>query len=619
MARLGLRRSSVNAKPEPQSSVPKSSTSAGSASLPRLDRAISGGFLAHGDGSGADAPSEPWVVARVRAFAIVNFLGFTAAAIWYHWIPIARGTWNSDEIYYLIACHVVGAASLYVWRSCYECNNALAVPTRSALFLFLLSAFAIAVPLGPQEPVDPKTPIFGIPWVCVHILIFPLLVPLSPRRHIVFGVLVALFWPIGELTRYALGAQTLPMAFTINFTFAGLLCASLSALSTQILALLTGEIDRVRAQVRELGSYRLEKKLGEGGMGEVWQARHKLLARPAAVKLVRTDSLNSLQDKELLLERFEREARATAKLRSHHTVEVYDFGRTATGEFYYAMELLEGVDLQQLVQRDGPQPIDRVVSILAQICLSLMEAHGAGLVHRDIKPANVFLCREGHELDVVKLLDFGLVVEQYAAKPGDRSITGTPDFMPPESADGAHALSPQSDLYSLGCVGYWLLTADTLFHEDTPHETLIAHVEKAPPSLAQAMSSAESDSPVSRGTPIELAQIIDGCLAKLANARPSSAEVVRAQLLAITPQGDWPTATEYRWWSSRAEQAGREDPLPGSASPGASSGQEILPTRAILPTGALPSSVRPLDETIEMDEERAPLGAGEKQRPTQDI
>ena len=208
-----------------------------------------------------------------------------------------------------------------------------------------------------------------------------------------------------------------------------------------------------------LGHYRLMEKIGEGGMGEVWRARHQLLARPCAIKLIRTELLDQSR-REAATERFRLEARSIARLSSPNTVRLYDFGVSETGSFYFVMELLSGMDLSSLVQRFGPLPPERAVHVLRQACRSLGEAHAAGLLHRDIKPHNLYLCRLGLDFDVVKVLDFGLVKslsEGAAELTAEGALTGTPAYMPPERVIGA-AVDERSDIYSLGCVAYWMLT-----------------------------------------------------------------------------------------------------------------------------------------------------------------
>ena len=213
---------------------------------------------------------------------------------------------------------------------------------------------------------------------------------------------------------------------------------------------------------REFGSYELVTKLGEGGMGEVWVARHRMLARPAAVKLVRPELLGHDQrSRETAIRRFEREARATAALRSTHTIDVYDFGVTEDGSFFYVMEFLEGLTLDAMVRRYGPISAGRAVYLLRQICHSLGEAHARGMVHRDIKPANIFSSRLGPDCDFVKVLDFGLVkqtsdLNESTALTGLGVAAGTPAFMAPEVALSQSDVDSRADIYAVGCVAYWL-------------------------------------------------------------------------------------------------------------------------------------------------------------------
>ena len=231
---------------------------------------------------------------------------------------------------------------------------------------------------------------------------------------------------------------------------------------------------------RDLGSYRLISPIGEGGMGEVWRASHKMLARPAAIKLVKPDPGRH----DLFARRFQREANAIAGLQSPHTVYLYDFGTTPDGRLYYVMELLDGISLQTLIAKFGVQPASRVVAILSQICRSLEEAHTKKIVHRDMKPSNVMICNVAQSYDFVKVLDFGL------AKPFDNPAaaqltmmgmtTGTPEFMSPEVAAASSKIDPRADLYAVGCVGYFLLTGSLVFADANPLNIALKHMKMAP-------------------------------------------------------------------------------------------------------------------------------------------
>ncbi len=281
-----------------------------------------------------------------------------------------------------------------------------------------------------------------------------------------------------------------------------------------------------RARLEAMGSYRLIRRLGVGGMGEIWQAEHHLLARPAALKLISMDGLASTEgERAETRNRFAREARATARLRSPNTVTVYDFGFSRSGAFFYAMELLDGLDLELLVQAHGAQRPGRVIAILLQVCRSLAEAHQLGLVHRDIKPANIYLCRLGLEVDVVKVLDFGLVADCKGAARAVSGgiIQGTPAYMAPEQAKGLYS-DARSDLYALGGVAYWLLAGRTLFAEEDSYRMLHQQVHALPPPLA-----AVARYPVPAG----LDALIRALLDKEPDRRPPSSAAVIAALEAI--------------------------------------------------------------------------------------
>ena len=255
------------------------------------------------------------------------------------------------------------------------------------------------------------------------------------------------------------------------------------------------DLEDARGELSELGSYTLERKIGSGGMGEVWKARHRTLARPAAIKLVKGSLLQSAsgdeEEYERICSRFEREARVTAQLTSPHTVQVYDYGRTEDGSLYYVMELLEGTDLEALVKKEGPQSQERTALFLLQALDSLAEAHARGLVHRDIKPANLFLTRQGLNSEVLKVLDFGLALARRPSADGkgatritkEGMITGTPLYMSPEQARGVEDLDGRVDLYSLGCAAWFLLTGHPVFEHESPVDVIVDHLQKAPGRL----------------------------------------------------------------------------------------------------------------------------------------
>ncbi len=306
-----------------------------------------------------------------------------------------------------------------------------------------------------------------------------------------------------------------------------------------------------------LGHYRLMEKLGEGGMGEVWRARHQLLARPCAIKLIRPELLG-VGKREAAVERFRLEAQTIARLTSPNTVRLYDFGVSETGGFYFVMELLSGMDVFSLVQRFGPLPPERVVAVLRQACRSLAEAHAAGVLHRDIKPHNLFLCRLGVEFDVLKVLDFGLVksIHEGAAQiTTDGVLTGTPAYMPPERVLGGPA-EERSDIYALGCVAYWMLTGKTVFTGE-PMAVMIHHARTLPqpPSKVSGLS-----------IPDRLEQIVLACLEKAADKRPSSAIDLWRELGDVPLASSWTAERAEMWWCENLPELTR--PSTGTDSSG---------------------------------------------------
>jgi DNA-binding NtrC family response regulator/putative methionine-R-sulfoxide reductase with GAF domain len=297
-----------------------------------------------------------------------------------------------------------------------------------------------------------------------------------------------------------------------------------------------------------VGSYRLVKPLGSGGMGEVWLARHRFLVRPAAVKLIRHDVAPGAA-REQFVRRFEREAHVTAGLRSPHTVQLYDFGVNDSGSFYYVMEFLNGLDLHQIGTRFGPQPAERVVMLLRQACRSLAEAHERGLVHRDIKPANLFVTRLGTEYDYLKILDFGVVKEQSghdATMLSNQGIVqGTPAFMAPEVVLGEKPIDGRADLYSLACTAYWALTGHTLFEATTPAQMLLHHVQTRPVPPSQ-----RSELPV----PEQLDRILMMCLDKDPARRPASALQLDSELVRVRCEAPWTHERARSWWEAHAPE-----------------------------------------------------------------
>ena len=359
-----------------------------------------------------------------------------------------------------------------------------------------------------------------------------------------------------ELTVFALPGAFLPgKRGAIGIASAGVLAALLAFATVTSLR----TISRLRRQVEKVGPYRLVARLGRGAMGVVWEARHALLRRPTAVKLLAPGT-----EGERSLARFEREVQLTAGLTHPSTIAIYDYGRTADGVFYYAMELLNGINMLQLVDLDGPLPASRVVHFLRQACGALTEAHAAGLIHRDIKPANLMACVYGGIPDFLKVLDFGLVKDLGAADsvpkglgtqptpPGDAglsqdgSLLGTPLYMAPEGMSDSSRVDSRADIFALGAVGYFLLTGKSPFPGRTAIEVFRMERVGPPPALSRVAAH-----PV----PASLAQTIGRCLAFRREERPESAEALDAMLLSCDVEPAWTVADARAWWRERGPAA----------------------------------------------------------------
>jgi eukaryotic-like serine/threonine-protein kinase len=300
-------------------------------------------------------------------------------------------------------------------------------------------------------------------------------------------------------------------------------------------------------KAREIGSYRLVEQLGAGGMGEVWRAKHLLLARPAAIKLIRPQVLagHGPEEARRLVQLFEREVQATTALTSPHTIQVFDFGVSRDGTFYYVMELLDGFDFQTLVEVHGPLPAERVVHLLRQATQSLHEAHETKLVHRDLKPANLYTCRYGGEVDFVKVLDFGLVIDRRPTveELEEKGVTGTPAVMAPEMMRFGAPVDARADIYALGCVGYWLLTGKRVFEAETRNDMLVMHSHQRPTTPSKR---AKID------VPPGLEKIIMDCLLKNPNKRPQTMRELEDRLVDLDIEKGWSRERREAWWHTHA-------------------------------------------------------------------
>lgn len=400
---------------------------------------------------------------------------------------------------------------------------------------------------------------FGVPgdatWTCIILVVVPMLIPARPSDiapALALGALTAPAgaWWLAQTTDFEATPVRL-FGFALSPIFAGVL-GYVGARSIYRLGLDMGKAEK-------MGNYRLLGRLGAGGMGEVWRAEHALFARPAAVKFINASALHIDPD-ELQL-RLMREATAMAALRSPHTIEVFDFGVADDGRFFFAMELLDGQDLQRLVEDYGPLTPHRAIFLLRQILESIEEAHARGLLHRDLKPANILVCRYGLKFDFIKVLDFGLVRDTSAdVQRVTRSVdtaAGTPAYMPPEaSLDGT--FDELGDVYAIGCVLFWMLTGRTVFVAPTAMAQSFAHVSEQP----QRPSEVNPDSGISA----ELDRLVLDALAKDPADRIAGAAAFRARLNALPLGPRWSSELAESWWhgqtapTARDPEASKTDP-----------------------------------------------------------
>jgi eukaryotic-like serine/threonine-protein kinase len=388
----------------------------------------------------------------------------------------------------------------------------------------------------------------GLPsWTAILILAAAMIMPTTPRRTLIGSLIAAAMGPIAMGIAYLLGRPVLSPGVTFVIYLPNFIWAVIATLPSAMFQRMGRQI----REARELGSYELVEQLGAGGMGTVWRARHRLLARDAAIKLVKPEALGDTDSAaQSQLRRFEREAQATALLQSQHSIRLFDFGVAEDGSFYYVMELLDGRDLESLIKEFGPLPPERAMFMLRQLCHSLAEAHARGMVHRDIKPANIFVCRMGLDFDFVKVLDFGLV--QTRRHDASNAVTetlitaqqliGTPAYMAPEMILGRDDVDRRADVYAIGCVAFYLLTGTRVFQDGNQMQVLVDHVhtEPVPPS-----------SRLGRPLPNEVDSLVLDCLRKNPDDRPQDAGELLARITAYQLANQWSGAHARAWWQAR--------------------------------------------------------------------
>jgi serine/threonine-protein kinase len=402
-------------------------------------------------------------------------------------------------------------------------------------------AFAFEM-MGHGVPAWVRPDLFTLFAVSQLLAIRSAIVPSTARYSVVLAVLAVAPIPVVGYAFYRAnplpeGAPG-PLGTALNSV---LLCALVVVVAGVLARTVHGLRERVRAAM-QLGQYTLNEKIGEGGMGVVYKASHALLRRPTAIKLLPLERAG-----EHNITRFEREVQLTSMLTHPNTVSVYDFGRTPEGTFYYAMEYLEGLDLQTLVDADGPQEPGRVVHILTQVLGALAEAHAVGLIHRDVKPANLNISERSGTPDVVKVLDFGLV-KQLGAPVGPETsasqvnqIIGTPLYLSPEAIIAPSSMDGRADLYALGAVGYFLLTGVPPFTGASVVEVCGHHLHTQPVPPSERLG---------RALPAELERLILACLAKSAADRPADAKSLKRSLAGVSVRGEWSEERAHDWWQN---------------------------------------------------------------------
>jgi|CXWL01.1.fsa_nt_gi serine/threonine-protein kinase len=418
------------------------------------------------------------------------------------------------------------------------------------LDLGLVYLVAIAFSLGllshwvPPPHDWPITPM--ITWIGPVMLVFAAILPSTPGKTLVAGLLSASMNPLAMMVAKSRGHWDYgPESNVLLMHYPDYLLIPVAIVISSVVTRLGLQV----AKAREMGSYELGERIGTGAMGEVYRAKHRMFARPAAIKLIRPDSVEpgDAEGAVRAVRRFRREAEVAACLRSPHTVALYDFGVTRDETLYFVMELLYGLDLQSMVRDHGPLPANRVIYLLRQVCDSLEEAHASGLVHRDIKPANIHVGRVGLKHDFVKVLDFGLVkslnrddtLDSLATQEG--LTPGTPAYMPPEAVRG-EPLDGRADLYSLGCVAYYMLTGLLVFEVDSGLKMVASHLQMTPvPPSKRARIF----------IPAALEDLVLRCLEKDPEKRPGGADEVGRELKAMDTDR-WTQAEAIAWWQEHA-------------------------------------------------------------------
>jgi serine/threonine-protein kinase len=508
---------------------------------------------------------------RLGIICLIGGALWIVATILWHltWEPLHPGQkWPGIKGPEWLA-YAAGLASFGLWYFIGRSNRRPEFFLSLGLWHMILTCFEVGIVMHWGLPLtEPLT--VQVSWVGVVVLLFAAVLPVNPKHMLIAGLISVSMNPLSMLVTHVHGLgndEVIKAAILMHYP------DYLIALMAYAVSRIVTRLGRQVSKAREMGSYQLGNLIKRGGMGEIYEARHRMLARPAAIKLIRAEMLGNEKGEsaDLAIKRFHREAEAAANLRSPHTVELFDFGVTEDQTLYFVMELLEGVDLETLVKESGPLPARRVIHILTQACESLAEAHERGLVHSDIKPANIHVGKAGVRYDFVKVLDFGLVKSVHQMETEDSLATavgrtpGTPAYMAPEMSLG-ETVDARSDIYAIGCVGYYLLSGKLVFDATSAFQMVAKHLrnEPVPPTLRARVEIPH---------PVEAVSL--KCLAKkpdyryysviaLSNALSSALEAARLK--------PWTEEEALASWKSR------QPPSPVSAAPARSDRGELAPT-----------------------------------------
>ena len=486
---------------------------------------------------------------RLKIVAILLAVGFGAFLAINLWDMFTGGGKSipAPVLYAEVAVTLVLA--LIAQRLCASCDVVLKYLRWSEAIIFgcpaaffVLSNFNMLAMTASESVEHPHIPPIATPWI-VLIFCYSLFVPNTWKRALVVIGLMGLAPLFVFLTAYLKCEEFAQMLMHDEFDDNLYVMPLLMALNVMIGVVGVQTIGTLRREAfvaRQLGQYRLKQKLGGGGMGEVFLAEHEMMKRPCAVKTIRPEKAGDPN----ILARFEREVRATAKLSHWNSIEIFDYGRTDDGTFYYVMEYLPGHNLGELVDGHGPLPTSRILYLMKQICDALAEAHGKELIHRDIKPGNIFCAYRGGFFDVAKLLDFGLAKPLTDAKDSDLtqagSITGSPLYMSPEQSMGSDHVDVRSDIYSLGAVMYYMATGQPPFSYPQPIKVMVAHASEQPKPPRE----------LNPDIPEELEDIILRCLEKQPEDRFQDVKSLKEALLDVPVDIEWTAEDAADWWNN---------------------------------------------------------------------